>query len=112
MADDARPSSDGAYDLERAVEILRGMASEHRLRILAMLQTGEMTPGAIIEALAANRILVSRHLRCLRDARLIRSHRRGGYVFYFLASDGVRSLVREVIAYGERRAQRGSTTRP
>jgi DNA-binding transcriptional ArsR family regulator len=106
MTDNARPSGDGAYDFERAVEILQGMASEHRLRILAMLDGGEMTPGAMVRTLAVNRILVSRHLRYLRDARLIRSRRQGGNVLYFLASDDVRKLVREVIAYGERRAQR------
>jgi DNA-binding transcriptional ArsR family regulator len=106
MTNDARPSGDGTYDFERAVEVLQAMASEHRLRILAMLDGKEMTPGAMVRALAVNRILVSRHLRYLRDARLIRVRREGGKLLYFLASDDVRNLVREVIDYGERRAQR------
>jgi DNA-binding transcriptional ArsR family regulator len=110
MTYNAGPSGDGAHDFERAVEVLQGMASEHRLRILAMLDGGEMTPGAMVQILAVNRILVSRHLRYLRDARLIRSRRQGGHILYFLASDNVRKLVREVIDYGEQRARRKSGT--
>jgi DNA-binding transcriptional ArsR family regulator len=108
MTNDAGPPGDCAYDFERAVQILQAMASEHRLRILAMLDGGEMTPGVMVQTLAVNRILVSRHLRYLRDARLIRSRRQGGKVLYFLASDDVRKLVREVIDYGERRSRRKS----
>jgi DNA-binding transcriptional ArsR family regulator len=83
------------------------MASVHRLRILALLLDGEMTPGAIGEALAENRFLVSRHLRSLRDVRLIRLRYRGRRVNYSLAGERASRLVREVVAYGERRSEQG-----
>lgn len=86
--------------LERAVAVLRGMAYEHRLHILILLQDrGELTPAALTEVIRADPTAVAHHLRFLLDARLIRRQRRGRNVFYSLRGEATRRLVAEVLHY-------------
>jgi DNA-binding transcriptional ArsR family regulator len=85
--------------LERAVIALRGMAYEHRLSILVLLQNGEQTPAALAAAIPAEQTALAHHLRFLRDARLIDRRRRGRQVYYRLRSEATRRLVAEVIRY-------------
>jgi DNA-binding transcriptional ArsR family regulator len=85
--------------LERAVIALRGMAYEHRLNILFILQDGEQTPAALAEAIPAEPTAVAHHLRFLRDARLIHRRRRGRQVYYALGNEAIRRLVADVVRY-------------
>ena len=86
--------------LERVVTVLRGMAYEHRLHILVLLQDGEATPAALAEAIPADVTAVAHHLRFLRDARLVCRHRRGRHVYYSLTAP-TRRLIREVLEYAD-----------
>ena len=88
--------------LERAVAVLRGMAYEHRLHILVLLQAGESTPAVLAEAMHADITGVAHHLRFLRDARLVRRERRGRHVYYSLSGDPAKRLVQEVLHYAGR----------
>jgi DNA-binding transcriptional ArsR family regulator len=83
--------------LEKAVVLLRGMAYEHRLHILLMLQKGEQTPSAIARALSAEPTTVSHHLRFLRQSRLIQRRRHGRQIYYTLGSEAIGRLVSEVL---------------
>ena len=85
--------------LERAVIALRGMAYEHRLHILVLLLAGEQTPAELAAAIAADPTAVAHHLRSLKDAQLVKRHRRGRHVFYSLRGDATRRLVGEVLKY-------------
>jgi DNA-binding transcriptional ArsR family regulator len=87
--------------LERAVVILRGMAYEHRLHILMVLQAGERTPASLAEAIPADPTAIAHHLRCLKDARLVQRQRRGRNVYYALRGDATRRLITEVLRYAE-----------
>lgn len=87
--------------LERAVLALRGMAYEHRLSILVLLQEGERTPAALAAAIPAEQTALAHHLRFLRDARLIHRRRRGRQVYYTLRSEATQRLVAEVIRYAQ-----------
>jgi DNA-binding transcriptional ArsR family regulator len=57
--------------------VFRAVADPTRRAILDMLLTGEHTVGEIAERFAVSRPAVSKHLRVLRDARLIRARREG-----------------------------------
>jgi DNA-binding transcriptional ArsR family regulator len=94
--------SEMAGALERAVTVLRGMAYEHRLHILVLLQAGESTPAVLAEAMRTDVTGVAHHLRFLRDARLVRRERRGRHVYYSLSGDPTKRLVQEVLQYAER----------
>jgi DNA-binding transcriptional ArsR family regulator len=92
-------------DLERVVAALRGMAYEHRFRILVVLMLAvESSPAELAEALPLDGTIVAHHLRHLLDAKLIRRQRRGRRVFYTLSDDATRRLVGEVLRYAGRRA--------
>jgi DNA-binding transcriptional ArsR family regulator len=47
------------------------LAEPHRRQILDLLLTGERPVGDLVDALAASQPAVSKHLRVLRDARLV-----------------------------------------
>jgi DNA-binding transcriptional ArsR family regulator len=95
----AEPISHTAAALERAVTALRGMAYEHRLHILLILQEGERTPAALAAIIPADPTAIAHHLRFLRDAKLIRRSRRGRQAYYALHGEATRRLVAEVLRY-------------
>ncbi|RKN22105.1 ArsR family transcriptional regulator [Micromonospora musae] len=90
--------------LDRAVVVLRGMAYEHRLHILVLLQAGEQTPASLAEAMSTDSTTIARHLRYLKDARLIRRKRRGRHVTYMLHGEATRRLIVDVLHYAENSA--------
>jgi DNA-binding transcriptional ArsR family regulator len=90
-----------APHLNRAVAVLRGMAYQHRLHILLLLQEGESTPGTLTEAIDADPTSVAHHLRYLLDARLVRRRRRGRNVYYSLHGAATGRLVTEILRYAE-----------
>ncbi|MDG9675940.1 metalloregulator ArsR/SmtB family transcription factor [Micromonospora sp. DH14] len=87
--------------LDRAVVVLRAMAYEHRIRILVLLQDGEQTPASLAEAMSADSTLIARHLRYLKEARLIRRKRRGREVTYTLQGEATRRLITEVLHHAQ-----------
>ncbi|MFG1918480.1 metalloregulator ArsR/SmtB family transcription factor [Micromonospora sp. NPDC048898] len=98
------PVDETSRALDRAVVVLRAMAYEHRIRILVLLQDGEQTPASLAAALSADSTIVARHLRYLKDARLIRRKRRGREVTYTLQGEATRRLVTEVLHHARHSA--------
>lgn len=90
--------------LERAVVVLRAMAYEHRIHILVLLQNGEHTPTSLAQAMSTDTTIIARHLRHLKDARLIRRKRRGREVTYALQGEDTGRLVAEVLRHAEHSA--------
>jgi len=62
--------------IEYAVQVLRGMAYEHRLHLLVLLQHGERTPAELAAAVRLESPHVAHYLRYVREARLIRRRSR------------------------------------
>jgi DNA-binding transcriptional ArsR family regulator len=60
-----------------AAAVFRAVADPTRRAILDMLLDGERTVGEIAEQFAVSRPAVSKHLRVLRGARLVRARRDG-----------------------------------
>lgn len=85
--------------LRRAVEVLRGMAYEHRLHILVLLGDAPATPAGLAATLSVHSTVVSHHLRDLVHAGLVRRRRDGRNVYYSLADEQTRSFVGEVLVY-------------
>jgi DNA-binding transcriptional ArsR family regulator len=61
---------------------VQALADPIRRDILRMLRDGTATAGAIATAFAVSRPAVSRHLRVLREAGLVRDHARGRHREY------------------------------
>jgi DNA-binding transcriptional ArsR family regulator len=85
--------------LSDAVDVLLGMAYEHRLRILVVLMDGDATPTMLAGSLELDATLVAHHLRQLLVARLVRRRRDGRQVFYGIEGDRTRRLIADVLRY-------------
>ncbi|MEU8659644.1 ArsR/SmtB family transcription factor [Actinoplanes philippinensis] len=86
-------------DLDRAVEVLRGMAYQHRLHILLVLRAGEATPSGLAEIVRAHPTAISHHLRHLADAGLILRRRRGQRVYYSLPGESTGRLIDGILTF-------------
>ncbi|MEQ4498660.1 ArsR/SmtB family transcription factor [Nocardioides kribbensis] len=80
---------------------LRALASPHRLRILAVLQDGPTTVGALTEALDMEQSAVSHQLRLLRDLGFVTSTQDGRHREYRLYDTHVGELIEQALAHAE-----------
>jgi DNA-binding transcriptional ArsR family regulator len=79
----------GTTPYEAVAEMFGALASPARAALVHHLTEGEQTVGALVEATGLSQPLVSQHLRVLRGARVVESHRHGRHVFYTLLDDHV-----------------------
>jgi ArsR family transcriptional regulator, arsenate/arsenite/antimonite-responsive transcriptional repressor len=78
------PTSLAAADLSACPPLLRALADEARLEIVARLAAagGAVCVCDLTRGLGLAQPTVSHHLRVLRDAGIVRSERRGTWVYY------------------------------
>jgi ubiquinone/menaquinone biosynthesis C-methylase UbiE len=96
------PSRLGAW-----LEALRAVAEPSRARLLAVCAAGEWTVSELVQVMGQSQPRVSRHLKILADAGLLKRFREGTWVFYRLAADATaRSLVDLLPAAPELEADR------
>lgn len=76
----------------RLARLAQILSSETRLRMLEMLRRRPLCGNAIARRLGTSQAAVSQHLRLLRDAGLVTSHRRGHFVHYCLQPEPLDSL--------------------
>ena len=86
--------SDSARD---AAEFLKALAHESRLQILCNLADGEKHVGELEETLDIRQSTVSQQLARLRLEGLVTFRRDGKQVFYSLASDDVRKIIKVLV---------------
>lgn len=84
---------DGGMLIDAALEALRAVAEETRVRIVAVLRRGELTVTDLTEILGQSQPRVSRHLRLLVDAGLVAKHREGTWVFFRLVDSGAHAAL-------------------
>jgi DNA-binding transcriptional ArsR family regulator len=80
-----------------ASEFLKALAHESRLSILCKLVDGERHVGELEEALDIRQSTVSQQLARLRLEGLVSFRREGKQVFYSLASDDVRKVIKALV---------------
>lgn len=81
-------------ELFEAVEFLKIVAEENRLKILCILRNGEKCVCDMWQYLNLPQNLVSHHLKVLRDLGLIFSEKRGLKVFYKLNKKVVKKYLK------------------
>jgi ArsR family transcriptional regulator, lead/cadmium/zinc/bismuth-responsive transcriptional repressor len=84
---------------QRMSEFLGFLADTNRLRIIALLASGEMCVGDLAAALAMNESAVSHQLRTLRAIRLVDFRKQGRHVFYRLEDDHVLNFYYSVLEH-------------
>ena len=63
---------------------LRALADPTRREILALLRSGPLSAGEIVDHFSVTNAAISRHLSVLREADLIRDRREGKFIYYEL----------------------------
>lgn len=87
--------------LERAAALFRAGGDPARLRLLHRLDAGERCVSDLAEESNTKLSTVSQQLRVLHTERMIKRRREGKHIFYSLADDHVRELVRAALAHGD-----------
>ena len=91
-------------------ELMRLLSDPTRIRVLGLLQPGEMNVTSLCGQLGLAQPTVSHHLGLLRTASLVQTRRDGKQIFYslnpeYLSTDGGRALS---LHYGPVRMKLGS----
>ena len=72
-----------------ALPVFRALADPTRIRILLLVRRMELAVGELAQVLRQSQPRVSRHVRILADAGLVRRFKEGAWVFVRLGEDGV-----------------------
>jgi DNA-binding transcriptional ArsR family regulator len=75
-----------------ASDLLKTLASPHRLMIVCRLIEGDQSVGALAADLDLQQALVSQHLAILRRQRVVEAKRMGQTMRYRLSSDVARAI--------------------
>jgi DNA-binding transcriptional ArsR family regulator len=93
----------GKIITDRMLEVVaarfRTLGEPQRLRILQVLQAGEMSVSGIVEAVGGQQSNTSRHLQTLLDAGMVGRRRAGASVIYWIADPDVLRLC-EIVCHG------------
>ena len=81
--------------MERIADLFKGFADPTRVHILTLLQQREeLCVTDIAEAVALSQSAISHQLRILKQMHLIKFRREGKNIWYSLADDHVRTILR------------------
>jgi ubiquinone/menaquinone biosynthesis C-methylase UbiE/DNA-binding transcriptional ArsR family regulator len=81
------------------LDVLRAVGEETRLRIVLLLQHGELTVTDLTEILGQSQPRISRHLKLLADAGVVDRHREGTRMYFELTTHGtIGALIADVTA--------------
>ena len=86
-----------AVNARDASDVLKALAHESRLHILCKLVDGERHVAELEEALDIRQSTVSQQLARLRLEGLVTFRREGKQVFYSLANDDVRKVIKVLV---------------
>jgi DNA-binding transcriptional ArsR family regulator len=78
--------------------VFEALASTPRRKILAYLSETSMTAGDIADRFEMTKPSVSKHLKILENAQLIRSEKKGQFVHYSIADDNMIATLHNFIA--------------
>lgn len=86
------PKEDELYDL---AELFKVFGDSTRIRILYVLFEAELCVCDIAQTLNMTQSAISHQLKILKQSRLVKNRREGKQVFYALADDHVRTIIRQ-----------------
>ncbi|HPD48593.1 MAG TPA: metalloregulator ArsR/SmtB family transcription factor [Anaerohalosphaeraceae bacterium] len=78
---------------EKVAHVLKAVGHPARLRIVELLEEGEMCVGDICEALGEKQAITSQHLNMMRDRDVLSSRRDGAKVYYAIKNKNVIKLL-------------------
>ena len=82
------------HTIDSIAELFKGFADPTRVHILSLLQERELCVTEIAEAVALSQSAISHQLRLLKQMHLIKFRREGKNIWYSLADDHVRTILK------------------
>ncbi len=79
--------------MKKNVELLKALADETRLRILKLVEKGEMCQCEIVPSIGKSQSTVSQHLQTLVNSGILEYRREGQRAFYKLKDDRVKKII-------------------
>lgn len=83
-------------------KLMKALASPNRLEIIEMLSQGEKSVEGIVQATGMSVANASQHLQVLKNSNLVRSRKKGHYVYYSLISNELLILYQHITTYAVR----------
>jgi DNA-binding transcriptional ArsR family regulator len=102
----APPPATSEAGLDGAAELLRALASPHRLAIVRELDGRARCVHELVDALGVSQPLVSQHLRILRASHLVHAERRGREIAYTLSDEHVAHIASDAVLHATERDRR------
>ncbi len=81
------------------IHIMKALSDPNRVRILKLLQTGELCVCEIQNLLGLAQSTVSSHMKLLEKAGLVQSRRQGTWMLYRLAEDSTSPHARTMLGH-------------
>lgn len=82
--------------MKNFIRVMKALSDPNRVRVVKLLQTGELCVCEITEVLGLAQSTVSKHMKILEDAGLVEKNRQGTWMIYSLA-DGSESEYAEAM---------------
>ena len=83
--------------VQSSVAALKAMAEPTRLRLVVLLASGELNVKDLTGILGQSQPRISRHLKLMAEAGLIKRFREGSWVFFRLADSGAEAVLASAI---------------
>jgi ArsR family transcriptional regulator, arsenate/arsenite/antimonite-responsive transcriptional repressor len=74
------------------VQIFKTLADETRFKLVKVLLTHDLCVGALAKRLGVSEAAVSQHMKCLREAGLVKGEKRGYWTHYMVEKDKLHEL--------------------
>lgn len=87
--------------ISEAVDALKVLADETRLKIIWALLHGEHSVGELADHVGAAAPAVSQHLARLRFAKMVQTRRQGNKIFYSAKNQHLLELVAQVLSHAQ-----------
>ena len=80
-------------EIEQASIAIKAIAHPLRLKILCLLNSGEIAVQEIVEAVGTSQSNISQHLAILRDKKILKTRKDSNKVYYRIADQRILHLV-------------------
>ena len=74
------------------VQIFKTLADETRFKLVKLLLTHDLCVGALAKHLSISEAAVSQHMKCLREAGLVKGEKRGYWTHYTVEKEKLHEL--------------------
>ena len=89
MGQPRRDAEEWLHTAELHIEMCRVLSEPKRICLLYLIADGEKAVNELVEQTGFYQPTISRHLQILRQAGLVRTERRGTYIYYSLEDHDV-----------------------